>query len=279
MSILTIPVTSSDKQGCPRNEAFVCCKDCGFLAKRLRRYPGDRHRPQESPSYEVTHDERETGALFECVLPNGRNELGEPFCFRDFAMLKAEVEALVPQSVRERTGEETPEDKTAARAVITRDRACTEWYEYIPGLNPKEHFQRREMQQLANIPVKLAELERHILEESNKLAQTLLSVVTDSKAVTQEIKGLTANSLTVMQDSKNIAERMEKAAKESGKFNRRINLWLIVLALLSVLGTGIQVFLAIRSHRTIQATTGIQQVLPQEAPPTPSQQQQPPPIP
>jgi len=60
-----------------------------------------------------------------------------------------------------------------------------------------------------------------------------------------------ADSRQLAIDNKQIAEQMKASAETSSKFNRRVNIWLILLTVIMILLGVLQVYLASRPPRPI----------------------------
>lgn len=103
------------------------CRSCGFLSKHAISPAG-----LPSPRfYEAEH--RERIALYRLsrhtVGPSMSAET-EPMCF----LGKINLAATLENEGEEKLGE-----------AINMDRECEDWYPYMPGLSPIEHYQDRQM--------------------------------------------------------------------------------------------------------------------------------------
>jgi hypothetical protein len=170
----------------------------------------------------------------------------------------------------------------AAIEVLLKGRKCPQWFGYTPTFSPKEHLQRFEMLQLAEMARQSQEANKAIAADSKAIAETLLEVQRETKriaersaSVAEENKSLVANSLTVMQDSKSLMAESKAitaamsgavvAIKESGT---KANIWLILLAGLTLLVAIISLVTSLRSSRpiVIQQPPAIQQPAQEQGP-------------
>jgi hypothetical protein len=104
------------------------CHYCGFLSKHATRTAG-----VPSPRfYEVEHSERIAGSFFtHTPAPHIATEC-EPMCFLDkINFMEIEVH----------------QGRKKLLEAVNSDPKCGEWYAYMPGLSPQEHYDMRSRQQ------------------------------------------------------------------------------------------------------------------------------------
>jgi hypothetical protein len=118
------------------------CINCGFLAKRPFPFSVLRREPLSS-FYEIPDSERESGRVWS-HNPGGNTAQieTEPVCFRFVADIQHEIDARPEAKLLIR------EDTIGARSVFAKDRSCQSWYRYMPGLSPRDHFDRLNMELL-----------------------------------------------------------------------------------------------------------------------------------
>lgn len=113
----------------------------------------------------------------------------------------------------------------AEQRVFWKDRRCPYWFGYSPGVSPKRHLERYEMQRLEQdrraFELRLAELTRKA-EEDSRL------ILADSKALAKDNKDLVA-------EIKDIARDMANSARASERFGKRVTFWIILLAVVQAL--------------------------------------------
>lgn len=116
------------------------CLSCGFLGKRAAtRTQGQRAR---AGVLEVEWDERarpDPNISFPHPLGNAA-EFPEFVCLRQAASLPDEITAEADK------GSRVPGERIAA--VFARPRGCQKWWQYVPGLDPKEHLMERRLREL-----------------------------------------------------------------------------------------------------------------------------------
>ncbi|MDX6405954.1 MAG: hypothetical protein QOH70_3409 [Blastocatellia bacterium] len=104
------------------------CRYCGFLSKH-----GTQTAGIPSPRfYEVEHSERIAGSFFTHTASNGLATNSEPMCFLD----KINFMQIELHQGRQKLLE-----------AINSDPKCGEWYPYMPGLSPQEHYDMRSREQ------------------------------------------------------------------------------------------------------------------------------------
>ena len=110
------------------------CRSCGFLSKHATK-------PQGIPPprfYEAEHSERITvSAFFRHAIGYREGVNTEPMCFRGKINL---VELIAAET--------QPEIDRKLETEIWEDRKCEDWYPYMPGLSPIEHYDQLMMQKL-----------------------------------------------------------------------------------------------------------------------------------
>jgi hypothetical protein len=141
------------------------CVSCGFLGKQddalvlSHRYPG---------TFEVEFHERVTPAqLFIGIHPFANVQMGRmrPVCFRRRIAMSDEINDIQAQ-----TGV-TRDD--ASSAVLNKDRRCSEWCEYAPGFDPKEHLMELRQRWLEE-DRKRFQLELHAMEQRRQQSEQRL---------------------------------------------------------------------------------------------------------
>lgn len=110
--------------------------------------------------------------------------------------------------------------------IVMQDRSCEKWFFYRPFMSPKEHFKRFLMMQL--------ERERKNFERRMENDRRAFERALEKDKKEFDLK-LFSISQKVQQDSKTIVEK-------SNTFNRRITFWLVLLAILEVVGTLLALF-------------------------------------
>lgn len=213
------------------------CLTCGFLAKHAK----ETGRRVPAPTfYEIETMARLDGECFTHVPDSFLGPIEtEPECIKYAAILWKEV---IDET------DHAGNRESAAVEVFWRNRQCKSWYRYIPGLGPIEHVHRHDMERLdqerRNFELQLFRLEQ-TSQENTRL------ILSDSKQLARE--------------NKEIIEAMKASAEVSSGFNRRINLWLVVLAALTLLLAGLQVYFASRSpqHPTVTQEPSRPEVKPQ----------------
>lgn len=162
------------------------CRSCGFLSKHARstsRLPPPRF-------YEVEHFERESPDSFKRhTVDHSMPAATEPMCFVGETNLMEKFEQGGNAKLLE---------------AILYDRKCGQWYAYMPGFSPKEHYEEYQMQRLEN--------DRRAFEL--KLSEMAAAAQKESAAIAQDSKQLVA-------ELKTIAEKSEKSSKRVA--------WLVIL--------------------------------------------------
>jgi hypothetical protein len=102
--------------------------------------------------------------------------------------------------------------------AINFDRRCDAWYPYMPGFDPKEHYERLQMQRL----------EQDRREFEAKLADMALTAEQKSAAIATQ-------SAEIARESKQLVADLKVIAQNSDRFTRRVTLWIIILAVAQVL--------------------------------------------
>jgi hypothetical protein len=112
------------------------CVNCEFLGKRVV----DQGPRAIAPAYyDIDRRGRDSGDVFGCVQePLVGTIPAEAFWFLQVAALKEEIDSLYKDSGGFK----------AATQVFTRDRNCSSWYRYNPGLSPKDRFDQMNMELL-----------------------------------------------------------------------------------------------------------------------------------
>jgi hypothetical protein len=114
------------------------CLSCGFLTKYSE--PGSPHAPLAPKHHEIEMHERKRGQCFRERLSRNDSFPTELACF---------VWAFpLMQDVRNAAAVSGLALDAAAASIISFDRKCPEWFAYVPGLSPADHFHRYEMQYL-----------------------------------------------------------------------------------------------------------------------------------
>lgn len=174
---------------------------CGFLSK---------HPQVSAPSpryYEIEADERR-GRPTVATLFTHRPDLSighigtELVCFFGRVNFMSQIKREVDQGERDR--------KTLS--LIAEDRHCEAWYPYTPGFSPREHYEQLDMQRIEDdrraFEMKLFEISQDAQKASIQIAQ-------DSKAIVADLKAI---------------------AEKNDRFSRRVTVWVILLAVLQVVG-------------------------------------------
>jgi len=131
------------------------CATCGFLARK----PAPA--AQASSFYEMPDVTRVNGGGWWAFQVAGLGTHTVPWCAVGAFPILAEIRDICGEAVyfkwpatNRETGDNrndhaTPERTAAAKTVFNKDRPeCTEWFQYIPGLSPEKHIERRHMLQL-----------------------------------------------------------------------------------------------------------------------------------
>jgi hypothetical protein len=126
----------------------VRCVDCGYLSLRAR-WQGDWRTHQGYFEAERWHRDNPRDSYRFVPGESNAQNAGEFACYRAAADLPAEVGQTV--------GSEGIDRDQATARVITRDRNCSKWTEYEPGLGPPET--------LREYRIRASELERQAFEE------------------------------------------------------------------------------------------------------------------
>jgi hypothetical protein len=110
------------------------CLTCGFLCRR------DMLNLALANYYEITQEDRKGGRLFLRRL----EEHLSPCCFRNVPITDeiqdlSGVGRLVDDPPEQRRAQQTARNE-AAKQVVSRDRKCSLWMEYQPGLGPQQHL-------------------------------------------------------------------------------------------------------------------------------------------
>jgi hypothetical protein len=176
------------------------CVNCGFLGKRVT--PGQR---AITPSYyEIDQYGRESGRVWGQIQDLLTGEvITEPICFKQVVSITEEIKLLASAADR----------YEAARQTFERDRDCGSWYPYISGFGPKEHSDKLLMEQLEE---RRMNFELAIEKQRQDFEMKLFEM-----------------SQRIQQDSQEITKR-------SDAFQRRINWFFFILALLGTVGTLLQ---------------------------------------
>lgn len=174
------------------------CITCGFLSSRPI-----APTPALPGYYEFTEQDRKTGEAKLYVESVSRRADAMPVCFRQVAQLESEATTLSSSGQGLTTYQARVE-------IISKDRNCKDWYPYTPGIEPKEHLNKLEMERLEQ---QRKEFELKLEESRKKFDLELFAI-----------------SQRVQENSRLVAERAER-------FNKRVTFFFIVLALLEVLAT------------------------------------------
>jgi hypothetical protein len=180
------------------------CISCGYLCKRIDLLT--------STIYEASVEDR-----------NNFNFLSHPesprqtkiWCFAYKEPLYEEFERLKKLYDRKR------DSAQICGQIVMRDTRCERWFPYKPFMSPKEHYERFQMMQLEQ---ERRNFERRMEHDRRKFEQRM-----DKDRREFDLK-LFKISQEVQKNSKNIVEK-------SDRFNRRVTFWIIILAVLEVLGT------------------------------------------
>lgn len=143
------------------------CADCGFLAKYC---PGNQI---PTPNYfEMDTLARETGKAFQHPAHSaGGLAPSYPVCFRRVAEFEDTFKGFKVES---------QQDPNKLFELLQQERSCSLWWEYSPGLDPKEHLQDLRMNQL--------ELDRQKFQKQMADDQTalMLKLDTDQKRINEK---------------------------------------------------------------------------------------------
>lgn len=147
------------------------CFTCGFLASQ--EHSGQNHRQN---IYEMDDFVRRYSDSSNLHIPlSGKAINTRPICFRFVAQLSAEIY----QSTKNGNT-----DKEACQEVFLKERNCKYWYRYIPGLDPKEHYQKLDMELLERSRREFEErLERDRKEFDLKLFKISQDIQKDSAKI------------------------------------------------------------------------------------------------
>lgn len=119
--------------------------------------------------------------------------------------------------------------------ALEEERVCGAWRRHEPGRSPHE--------QLGD------EMWERLEEQRQKFEKQLFELGQESQKSTQMIL---ADSKAVAEANRDIVREM-KSSQESGyRFNRRVNIWLIILTVLTLLLAGLQVYFVARPAQTIR---------------------------
>ena len=152
--------------------------------------------------YEVDSYSRSTGRVWSQVQdPLVGAIRTEPFCFRNVTDIKGEIDAR-----RDKGDNECQ----VALAVIEENRNCASWYPYNPGLSSKDHFDQMKLE---------------LLEQSRREFELRLE---------KERKDF---DLRMLEMGRKAQEHSREVAERSDRFNRRMTLFFIILALLELFTT------------------------------------------
>lgn len=184
------------------------CITCGFLSKHPRAGISGLPAPRY---YEIERQERignhEQMFTYQPDLANIRRIKTGLACFID----QADLMAGVPGDDAN-TMEAYQITRDAGAEVIALDRHCNGWYPYKPGFSPREHYDRLEMQRLE---LDRRAFETKLFEMGQQAQQTSIQIAQDSKAIVGDLKVI---------------------AEKNDTFSRRVTVWVILLAVLQVIG-------------------------------------------
>jgi hypothetical protein len=129
-------------------------------------------------------------------------------CFVDAVDLMGDIRNLPKSGTQEGNEQRT----RAALESIAKDRHCSAWYPYKPGFNPIEHYEQLEMQRIENdrraFELQLARMGERAQERSAMIAE----------------------------ESKQLVAGLKEIAEKNDTFSRRVTFWIILLAVLQVVG-------------------------------------------
>jgi hypothetical protein len=178
-------------------EKTKSCGNCGFLCVKRRTTVGQ---------HEFEPPWRKLGWL---------SDSDTLLCFRNVAQLHEEVDRI-EQTIRESSSfQKTFEDDTprfaAVRQVEEGHTDCPKWYEYVQYFGPQWHYEKMHIESL---------------EEANRANATKIA----------ELDLRTQESIREIQrESQGVAKEHKDLFKRSDEQTRRLQIWFLVLAVLTVL--------------------------------------------
>ena len=174
------------------------CISCGFLATRPI-----TPTPALLGYYEFTERDRQTGDVKLYVEAVARRVDAMPVCFRHAANIEAEATQLC-------STENNLTSYDARVKSISGDRKCKDWYPYTPGIEPKDHLNKLEMERLEE---QRRDFELRLEKERKEFDLRLFEI------------------------SQKVQEDSTRVVQSSDRFNRRVTWFFIVLTILEVVAT------------------------------------------
>src|SRR5260221_6447499 len=120
--------------------ANVRCVDCGYLSRRVRAQGISR---SHEGYYEAEPDFRENPLAVFNLVPGESNSWmrGELTCYRHAANLPLEIAGVRTRLPKPDSADSDFAGGPAAREVLYRERQCSRFFRYEPGVSPPDHRQ------------------------------------------------------------------------------------------------------------------------------------------